>query len=179
MWTCPHCDRQTDDGFDICWTCRTPHGQTTKVANDPQKMIVTTTPTIATHDVVEYFSPVFGETVWGANILREFSASFTDAFGGRSSTYEDVLQRGRTEAILEMTRRAERVGANAVVDLDVKYETLNGTMFLICASGTAVRIRPKDQPNVNIQPESQNNPMNVRTGNDLKASSRDSHLGNH
>lgn len=164
MWTCPHCDGQTDDGFDICWTCRTPSGQTSKDANDLQRTIVTTTPTIATHDVVEYFWPVFGETVWGANILRDFAASLTDAFGGRSSTYEDVLQRGRTEAILEMTRRAERVGANAVVDLDVKYETLNGTMFLICASGTAVRVRLKDQPHVNMQPESQNNPMDRSGG---------------
>lgn len=159
MWTCPHCNGQTDDGFDICWTCRTPVGQATKDANDRQRMIVTTTPTIATHDVVEYFWPVFGETVWGANILRDVAATFTDAFGGRSSTYEDVLQRGRTEAILEMTRSAERVGANAVVDLDVKYETLNGTMFLICASGTAVRVRPKDQPDVNMLPGSQNKPM--------------------
>ena len=164
MWTCPHCDGKTDDAFEICWTCRTPRGQSSKDANDRERIIVTTTPTIGTHDVVEYFWPVFGETVWGANILRDFAASFTDAFGGRSSTYEDVLQRGRTEAILEMTRRAERVGANAVVDLDVKYETLNGTMFLICASGTAVRVRPKDQPHVNIRPESQNNPMDRSGG---------------
>lgn len=157
MWTCPHCGAQTEDGFDICWTCRTTSGQDAKYANASERIIVTTTPTIATHDVVEYFWPVFGETVWGANIFRDLSASFTDALGGRSSAYEDILQRGRTEAILEMTRRAERIGANAVVDLDVKYETINGSMFLICASGTAVRVRRKDLPIDDVQPKSQNN----------------------
>lgn len=154
MWKCPQCDGQTEDGFDICWNCRTPFGQSARDANDPRTMIVTTTPTIATHEIVEYLGPVFGETVWGANFVRDFAASITDAFGGRSSTYEDVLQRGRAEAISEMTQRAERIGANAVVDLDVKYESLNGTMFLMCALGTAVRVHPKDLPSGDIPPSS-------------------------
>ncbi len=167
MWTCPHCGGQTEDGFDMCWTCRTPFGQSSKDAIDRQQIIVTTTPTIATHDVVEYFWPVFGETVWGANILQDLAASFTDAFGGRSSTYEDVLQRGRAEAILELTRRADRIGANAVVCLDVKYETLNQTMFLICASGTAVRVRPKELPVANLQLQSQNVPLDQTGGSGI------------
>lgn len=154
MWKCPQCGSQTEDGFDICWNCRTRSSQSTRNANDPQRMIVTTTPTIATHEIIEYLGPAFGETVWGANFIRDFAASITDAFGGRSSTYEDVLQRGRAEAISEMIQRAERIGANAVVDLDVKYESLNGTMFLVCALGTAVRLRPKELHGDNIQPKS-------------------------
>jgi Putative heavy-metal-binding len=82
MWTCPNCDAQTDDGFDICWTCRTSNGQHSVDATSRQDFIVSTTETLETHDIVEYFWPVFGETVWGANILRDFAASFTDAFGG-------------------------------------------------------------------------------------------------
>ncbi len=158
MWTCPNCDAQTEDGFDICWTCRTPNGQRSIDEASRQDFIVSTTPTIVTHDIVEYFWPVFGETVWGANVLRDFAASITDGFGGRSGTYEDVLKRGREEAILELKGKAKRIGANAVLDLDVKYETLNGSMFLICASGTAVRVRPKADA-ISTEAKSRNNPM--------------------
>lgn len=58
MWTCPSCDAQTEDGFDVCWTCRTPNGQRSIDANNRQDFIVSTTETIETHEIVEYFGPV-------------------------------------------------------------------------------------------------------------------------
>jgi uncharacterized protein YbjQ (UPF0145 family) len=74
----------------------------------------------------------------GANFLRDFAAAVTDVFGGRSTAYEEVLQRGRNAAIDLMVHKAVQAGGNALVDLDVKYEATNGTMFLVCASATAV-----------------------------------------
>lgn len=138
MWTCDHCGGQTEDGFTICWTCRTPAGPPSAA----DLVIVSTTSTIAGHEIVEHYGPVFGETVWSANWLRDFAASLAESLGGRSTTYEELLQRGRAQAILEMNRVAVRMGANAVVGLDVKYESLDGTMYMICASGTAVRVDP-------------------------------------
>lgn len=122
MWTCPQCGGTTEDGFDICWTCRVPASQSTDDEVISARTIVTTTPTLETHVIVKYFGPVFGETIWGANAIRDFAAGLTDTFGGRSSVYEEVLTRGRTQAIVEMKGRAERMGANAVVDLRVTYD---------------------------------------------------------
>lgn len=147
MWTCPHCDGQTDDGFDICWTCRTPAGHATTDEVSRSRTLLTTTPTIETHTIIQYLWPVYGETVWGTSVFRDFDATLTDLAGGRSSSYEEVLQRGRMQAIQEMTSRAERIGANAVVGVDIKYETLGDSMFLICVSGMAVRVRAKDGSN--------------------------------
>lgn len=108
------------------------------------KFIVTTTPSLETHHIVQYLGPVFAEAVLGANIFRDIAASITDVFGGRSAPYEEILQRGRNTAIDLMIHRAVQKGGNAIINLDVKYEASNGAMFLVCTSATAVLIHPRD-----------------------------------
>ena len=87
-------------------------------------MIVTTTNTVEGHSIREYCGIVFGEVITGVNIFRDIGASFRDFFGGRSQGYEDELQNARNEALAEMCHRAENIGANAVVGVDVDYEVI-------------------------------------------------------
>ncbi len=103
-------------------------------------MIVTTTPTVEGKSIVEYKGIVFGEVILGVNFLRDFAAGLSNFFGGRSGAYEEELIRAREGALEEMQRRAESLGANAVVGVDIDYEVLgadNG-MIMVTASGTAV-----------------------------------------
>lgn len=104
-------------------------------------MIVTTTPTIEGHPIQQYFGVVTGEVIVGANIFRDLFASVTDIVGGRSGKYEKVLQRARKEALAEMEDEAVRLGANAVVGVDLDYEVIgqSGSMLMVSCSGTAVR----------------------------------------
>ena len=103
-------------------------------------MIITTTPTIEGKRIVEYKDIVFGEVINGVNFIKDFKAGFTNVFGGRSNSYEEELINTRSAAIEEMKKRAESLGANAVVGVKVDYETLgaNGSMLMAIASGTAV-----------------------------------------
>lgn len=103
-------------------------------------MIVTTTPTVEGHKIVEYKGIVFGEVISGVDFIRDIGASFRNFFGGRSEGYEQELQNARETAIEEMQRRAAAMGANAVIGVDIDYEVLgtdNG-MMMVNASGTAV-----------------------------------------
>lgn len=103
-------------------------------------MIITTTPSIEGKEIREYRGIVFGEVVSGVNFVKDFAASLSDMFGGRSSTYEDELVNARTRALAEMEARAVQLGANAVVGVDIDYEVLgsgNG-MLMVAVSGTAV-----------------------------------------
>ena len=103
-------------------------------------MITTTTPSIEGKTIVEYKGIVFGEVVSGVDFVRDIAASFSNFFGGRSGSYEDELINARQNAIREMEQRAESVGANAVVGVDIDYEVLgtNNGMLMVTASGTAV-----------------------------------------
>ena len=105
-------------------------------------MLLTTTPTIEGHPIREYKGVVTGETIIGANVFKDFMASLTDFFGGRSNSYEKVLIEAKDTAIREMMQRAQALGANAVVAIDVDYETIgqNGSMLMVATSGTAVVI---------------------------------------
>lgn len=105
-------------------------------------MILTTTPTIEGNPIREYKGIVTGETIIGANAIKDFMAGLTDFFGGRSSTYEKVLIEAKNTALAEMQQRAQAMGANAIVGIDLDYETLgaNGGMLMVTASGTAVVI---------------------------------------
>ncbi|WP_226632445.1 heavy metal-binding domain-containing protein [Novosphingobium profundi] len=105
-------------------------------------MIVTTTPLIEGQPVQQYFGIVTGEVIVGANIFRDLFASITDIVGGRSGKYEHVLQRARKEALAEMEAEAARLGGNAVIGVDIDYETIGktGSMLMVSCSGTAVRI---------------------------------------
>ena len=105
-------------------------------------MIVTTTPTIEGHPIREYKGLVTGETIIGANFVKDFFASIRDIVGGISSSYESVLREAKDIAMSEMQERAQMMGANAIVGVDLDYEALgaNGSMLMVTASGTAVVI---------------------------------------
>jgi uncharacterized protein YbjQ (UPF0145 family) len=105
-------------------------------------MLVTTTNTVEGRRVVEYKGLVAGEAILGANLFRDLFASIRDIVGGRSGSYEKVLGEARQTAIGEMCDQAARLGANAVIGVDLDYETVgtNGSMLMVTAAGTAVRI---------------------------------------
>ncbi len=104
--------------------------------------IVTTTHGVEGSPVREYMGVVTGEAILGANIFRDVFAGIRDIVGGRSGAYERVLREARDAALAEMTDEAQRRGANAVIGVDLDYETIGdtGSMLMVSASGTAVRI---------------------------------------
>jgi uncharacterized protein YbjQ (UPF0145 family) len=105
-------------------------------------MLVTTTHTLEDKRISEYLGLVSGEAILGANIFRDFFASVRDIVGGRSAGYEKELQRAKEIAVHEMTEQAAVLGANAVIGVDLDYETIaigrGGNMLMVSASGTAV-----------------------------------------
>lgn len=103
-------------------------------------MIITTTPTVEGRTIREYKGLVTGETIIGANFVKDFFASIRDVVGGRSSSYEQVLSEARDTSMNEMMQRAQQMGANAIVGIDIDYETIgaNGSMLMVAVSGTAV-----------------------------------------
>ena len=106
-------------------------------------MLITTTPNIEGKRIVRYYGIVSGETIVGANIFRDFFASIRDVIGGRSNSYEEVLRKAKDSALREMEEQAMRLGANAVIGVDLDYETVgqSGSMLMVTASGTAVFIQ--------------------------------------
>ncbi|MBP5393701.1 MAG: heavy metal-binding domain-containing protein [Bacteroidaceae bacterium] len=105
-------------------------------------MILTTTPQIEGHPIREYKGLVTGETIIGANVIKDIKASIKDFFGGRSGSYEKVLIEAKETSLKEMTERAQSMGANAIVGIDIDYETVgeSGSMLMVATSGTAVVI---------------------------------------
>ena len=105
-------------------------------------MIVTTTPTIEGRPIQNHLGVVTGEAILGANIFRDFFAGIRDIVGGRSAAYEKELRRAREVAFQEMEAAASERGANAVVGVDIVYETVgaNGSMLMVSVSGTAVTV---------------------------------------
>jgi uncharacterized protein YbjQ (UPF0145 family) len=105
-------------------------------------MLVTTTHNVEGKRILEYKGLVAGEAILGANLFRDLFASIRDIVGGRSGSYEKVLNDARKTAVSEMTDKAEQLGANAVIGVDIDYETVgtNGSMLMVTAAGTAVRI---------------------------------------
>lgn len=105
-------------------------------------MLVTTTPSIEGKQITNYFGVVTGETIIGANFVKDFFAGIRDIIGGRSESYEKVLREAKDSALAEMQQRAQQMGANAIVGVDLDYETVgaNGSMLMVTASGTAVTI---------------------------------------
>ena len=103
-------------------------------------MLTTTTPNIEGKRIIKYFGIVSGETIIGANLFRDLFASVRDIVGGRSSSYEEVLREAKNKALREMEENAMRLGANAVVGVDLDFETVGGnsSMLMVTASGTAV-----------------------------------------
>jgi uncharacterized protein YbjQ (UPF0145 family) len=103
-------------------------------------VIISTTHSIEGRPVREYLGVVTGETILGANVFRDIGASIRDVIGGRSAGYEEKLSKARETALGEMAEEAERLGANAIIGVDIDYETLRGSMLMVTSSGTAVRI---------------------------------------
>ncbi|GAM09578.1 hypothetical protein OR1_01858 [Geobacter sp. OR-1] len=105
-------------------------------------MIITTTPSIEGKRIRQYYGIVTGEAILGANLFKDLFASISDLVGGRSATYERELQRARDIALQELRERAQDMGANAVVGVDLDYEVLGKTngMLMVSASGTAVSV---------------------------------------
>ena len=105
-------------------------------------MIMTTTPLIDGRRITEYKGVVFGEVIAGVDFVKDFTAGLSNFFGGRSNTYEQELMQARQTALKELSDRAAALGADAVVGIDIDYETLgsNNGMLMVTASGTAVRI---------------------------------------
>jgi uncharacterized protein YbjQ (UPF0145 family) len=105
-------------------------------------MIVTTTPGIEGKRIVRYFGLVTGEAILGANIFKDLFAGIRDIVGGRSAAYEQELRKARDIALKEATQAAADLGANALVGVDIDYETVGqgGSMLMVSISGTAVTI---------------------------------------
>lgn len=105
-------------------------------------MIVSTTPSIEGKRIVQYLGLVSGEAILGANIFKDLFAGIRDIVGGRSAAYEEELREAKRIAIEEMQDQARALGANAVVGVDLDYETIGigsgGNMLMVSASGTAV-----------------------------------------
>ena len=105
-------------------------------------MLVTTTPIIEGKRIIHYYGIASGQTITGANVFRDFLAGIRDFVGGRSGAYEEVLRQAKETAIKEMEEQAARLGANAVIGVDLDYETVggSGSMLMVTATGTAVVI---------------------------------------
>ncbi len=111
-------------------------------AQNSTEMILSSTPTIEGRPVQEYLGIVTGETIIGANLFRDLFASIRDIVGGRSGSYEEVLREARETALREMRETALSMGANAVIGIDLDYEVIGqgGSMLMVSASGTAVKL---------------------------------------
>ena len=103
-------------------------------------MVITTTPSVEGRLIRDYLGIVTGEAILGANLFKDFGASIRDVVGGRSAGYEKDLKKARETALAEMQEVAEALGANAIVGVDIDYETLKGSMLMVTASGTAVKV---------------------------------------
>ena len=106
-------------------------------------MLISTTDTLSGYEITEYLGIVTGETVSGANILRDVMATVTDYVGGRSTAYEEVLEAARQSALDEMTDRARQKGGDAIIGVSLDYETVGsrGAILMVTAAGTAVRLK--------------------------------------
>lgn len=109
---------------------------------DARGVLVTTTPSVEGRPVQEYCGIVVGEVIVGANLFRDLFANIRDIVGGRSGSYERILKQARDEAIAELQSEAASKGANAVIGVDLDYEVVGdtGSMLMVSASGTAVRV---------------------------------------
>lgn len=102
-------------------------------------MILTTTNNIEGKRITAYMGIVTGETIIGANLFRDIFASVRDVVGGRSGAYEEVLREAKDTALREMAEKAKMIGADAIIGIDLDYETIRQGMLMVSASGTAIK----------------------------------------
>lgn len=103
-------------------------------------MIISTTHDIQGKPVTEYLGVVTGEAIVGANVVRDIMATVRDVVGGRSGAYEEELRKARALALEEMQQEAEKLGASAIIGVDIDYESIRGSMLMVTAAGTAVKL---------------------------------------
>ena len=103
-------------------------------------MLLVTTDTVEGRRVAEYFGIVSGDAIVGANLFRDFFARIRDVVGGRAGGYENALKGAKEAAIEDMITQARAMGANAVIGIDLDYETVGDSMLMVSANGTAVRL---------------------------------------
>lgn len=103
-------------------------------------ILVTTTQGIDGRPAVAYLGLVSGQAVYGANFMKDFFAGIRDVIGGRSGSYEKVLRGGREAALADMLAEAQALGADAVIGVDVDYETIKESMLMVTMTGTAVKL---------------------------------------
>lgn len=105
-------------------------------------MILTTTPSVEGRPVRDYLGIVSSQTIIGANFFKDILGGLRDVFGGRSGTYERVLEEAKEYAITELSQKAHAAGADAVIGIDLDYQAIgaNGSMLMVSASGTAVKL---------------------------------------
>ncbi|MEP7373080.1 MAG: heavy metal-binding domain-containing protein [Chitinophagaceae bacterium] len=105
-------------------------------------MIITTTGFVEGKPVQEYLGVINAQSIIGANIFKDFLGGLRDVFGGRSKTYEKVIEQAKEDALRELAEKAQSLGANAIVGVDLDFETVggSGSMLMVIASGTAVRL---------------------------------------
>ena len=105
-------------------------------------MIVTTTHNVEGRPVREYLGIINAQSIIGANIIKDFLGGLRDVFGGRSKTYEKVIEQAKEDALRELAEKAQSMGANAIIGVDLDFETIggSGSMLMVIASGTAVRV---------------------------------------
>lgn len=101
-------------------------------------MIFATTNMLQGYEIKEYLGVIAGEAIMGANVFRDFTAGIRDIVGGRSGSYEKELRRAKELAMEDMEAKAKALGANAVIGIDLDYETIRGSMLMVSVSGTAV-----------------------------------------
>ncbi len=106
-------------------------------------MLLSTTDTLSGFEITDYLGLVMGETIKGANFVRDIMASVTDVVGGRSNAYEEEIAAARQNALDELSDRARLLGADAVIGISLDYETIGSrsAMIMVTASGTAIKIR--------------------------------------
>lgn len=103
-------------------------------------MLLSTTTTLQNKNIKRYIGIVSGEAILGANIFKDLFAGIRDIVGGRSAAYEKELRHAKEIAMAEMQQEAKRLGANAVIGIDLDYETIGNSMLMVSSSGTAVEL---------------------------------------
>ena len=105
-------------------------------------MLITTTNVVEGRPVQEYLGVINAQSIIGANIFKDIFAGLRDVFGGRSKTFERVLELAKEDALRELAEKAQALGANGVLGVDLDFETIGsgGSMLMVIATGTAVRL---------------------------------------
>ena len=145
-WQCENCGEQNDEeAHSACWKCNKSRFGSSDAAFSSKtghEILCSTTVEIPGREIAGSKGVVFGEAILGANIVRDLLAGVRDVVGGRSGAYESKLRAGRNLAVSEMIEEAASMEADAVVGIDVDYETVGQSMMMVCASGTAVSLKP-------------------------------------